>query len=45
MNSRERVNLLFGPFTPPPLKRADRTTCRYRDARVIVTRWSDPAGS
>ena len=45
MNSRERVNLRFGPSTPPPRKRADRTTCLYRDARVIVTRRSDPAVS
>src|SRR5262245_3946949 len=34
---RERVQLLFGPFTPPRLKRGDRATCLYRDCTVVIT--------
>src|SRR5262245_26470718 len=33
--------LLHGPYTPPALRRADRATCLYRDADVIITGWSD----
>jgi hypothetical protein len=35
------VQLLFGPYTPPPLKKGERTHCLYRDALVVVTSWSD----
>jgi hypothetical protein len=36
-----KFKLLFGPYTPPPLKKGDRATCLYRDADVVVTSWSD----
>jgi hypothetical protein len=34
-------DLLFGPYTPPALRRGDRATCLFRDADVIITGWSD----
>ncbi|HKB35616.1 MAG TPA: hypothetical protein VKD72_04125 [Gemmataceae bacterium] len=37
MTDRERVQLLFGPYTPPRLKRGDRATCLVRDCTVVVT--------
>src|SRR5262249_55776165 len=37
MNDRERVKLLFGPYTPPKLKRGDRATCLVRDCTVVIT--------
>jgi hypothetical protein len=37
----ENTKLLFGPYTPPPLRKGDRTRCLYRDADVVVTSWSD----
>jgi hypothetical protein len=37
----ERVQLLFGPYKAPPLKRGDRASCLFRDCEVIVTGWSD----
>jgi hypothetical protein len=37
----DKVKLLFGPYTPPALRKGDRTTCLYRDADVVVTGWSD----
>jgi hypothetical protein len=40
VNQRERVKLLHGPYTPPPLKRGDRATCLLRDCDVIITGWS-----
>jgi hypothetical protein len=36
----ENAHLLFGPYTPPPLRKRDRTSCLYRDADVVVTGWS-----
>jgi hypothetical protein len=33
-------SLLAGPYTPPHLRRGDRTTCFYRDADVVVTSWT-----
>src|SRR5262245_10036279 len=35
-----RTTLLFGPYTPPPLKVGDRLFCHYRDAEVVVYDWS-----
>src|SRR5262249_59143650 len=32
--------LLAGPYTPPPLRRGERTFCLYRDADVTVTSWT-----
>jgi hypothetical protein len=32
--------LLAGPYTPPALRRGDRTTCLYRDADVVITSWT-----
>jgi hypothetical protein len=40
VNQRERVRLLHGPYTPPPLKRGDRATCLLRDDDVLITGWS-----
>jgi hypothetical protein len=37
----EDCKLLFGPYEPPPLRKGDRATCLYWDARVVVTSWSD----
>jgi hypothetical protein len=37
----ENAKLLFGPYSPPPLKKGDRATCLYRDADVVITSWSD----
>jgi hypothetical protein len=37
----DRVKLLFGPYTPPPLRKGDRASCLYRDADVVVTGWRD----
>jgi hypothetical protein len=37
----DKVKLLFGPYTPPPLRKGDRATCLYRDCDVVVTGWSD----
>src|SRR5262245_27377772 len=35
-----KPRLLAGPHTPPPLRRGDRATCRYRDADVVITSWT-----
>src|SRR5262245_20654845 len=40
MNQRERVQLLFGPYTTPRLKRGDWVTCLVRDCTVVMTSWS-----
>jgi hypothetical protein len=37
----ERVELLFGPYTPPPLKRGDRSSCLFRHCQVVGTGWTD----
>src|SRR5437667_312818 len=39
--SENRVQLLFAPYQPPPLKRSDRAFCQYRDCLVVVTSWTD----
>jgi hypothetical protein len=36
-----RPDLLFGPYTPPALRRGERVTCLFRDCTVIVTSWTD----
>jgi hypothetical protein len=33
-------SLLAGPYTSPPLRRGDRTTCLDRDADVVITSWT-----
>jgi hypothetical protein len=38
---REKIQLLFGPYRPPPLQRGQRAFCQYRDRLVVVTGWSD----
>src|SRR5262245_45272797 len=40
-HDRERVKLLFGPYTAPPLRRGARAFCQFRDAEVVVTSWTD----
>ena len=37
----ENAKLLFGPYTPPPLRKGEHTRCLYRDADVVITSWSD----
>src|SRR5262245_11788166 len=32
--------LLAGPYTPPPLRRGDRTPCLYHYTDVTVTSWT-----
>src|SRR5262245_644895 len=39
MNAADRVKLLHGPYTPPPLRRGDRATCLFRDCDVVITGW------
>ena len=41
MDGPERVQLLFGPYKAPPLKRGDRAVCLFRDCAVVVTSWTD----
>src|SRR5262249_38724674 len=41
MRHADRVKLLHGPYTPPPLHKGDRTTCLFRDGTVVITSWSD----
>jgi hypothetical protein len=41
MRDLDRVQLLHGPYTPPALNRGDPAVCRYRDAGVVVTSWSE----
>ena len=36
-----KPELLAGPYHPPALGRGDRTTCLFRDAEVVITRWTD----
>jgi hypothetical protein len=36
----DKVQLLFGPYEPPPLRKGDRAVCLYRDTDVVVTGWS-----
>jgi hypothetical protein len=40
VNQRERVRLLFGPYTAPHLKKGDRAVCLLRGCSV-VTNWTD----
>lgn len=35
------VRLLHAPYTAPALNRGARAMCRYRDADVIITSWTD----
>jgi hypothetical protein len=41
MNDHERVQLLFGPYRAPPLRRGDRAFCQVRDYAVLVIGWSN----
>jgi hypothetical protein len=34
------IELLHGPYTPPPLRKGDRAVCLAWDADVVVTEWS-----
>jgi hypothetical protein len=40
MRKSHQVQLLSGPYTPPALKRGDRTSCLFRDADVVITSWT-----
>jgi hypothetical protein len=37
----DKFRLPHGPYTPLSLHKGDRATCLYRDADVVITRWSD----
>src|SRR5262249_27961667 len=41
MTPDERLKLLFGPYTAPPLKRGNRAFCLYRNRAVLIGTWSD----
>jgi hypothetical protein len=41
MNARDRVQLLFGPYKAPALRRGGRAFCLLRDCTVVVTSWTD----
>jgi hypothetical protein len=41
MRAADRFQLHHGPYTPPARNPGDPAVCRYRDAGVIVTSWSD----
>jgi hypothetical protein len=41
MRDPDRFQLHHGPYTAPALQRGEQAVCRYRDAGVIVTSWSD----
>src|SRR3954454_24942278 len=41
MTDRDRVQLLFGRYQAPPLKRGDRAFCLFRDCAVVITIWTD----
>jgi hypothetical protein len=41
VTNRDKVNLLFGPYQAPSLRRGDRALCRVRDCEVVITGWSD----
>lgn len=40
MTNNDRVRLLFGPYTPPQLKKGERAYCLYRDTLVVIVGWS-----
>jgi hypothetical protein len=40
MTNRDRVRLLHGPYTAPPLRKGDRAICLLRDTDVIITGWT-----
>jgi hypothetical protein len=40
MTNAERYRLLHSPYTAPPLKPGERTSCLYRGAEVVITSWS-----
>jgi hypothetical protein len=41
VTDRDRVQLLFGPYKPPALRRGDRAVCLLRDCTVVITSWTD----
>jgi hypothetical protein len=41
VTDRDHIQLLFGPYKAPPLRRGDRAFCLCRDAPVYVIRISD----
>ena len=41
MTDRDRVQLLFGLYQAPPVKRGDRAFGFVRDSEVVITGWSD----
>jgi hypothetical protein len=41
MNARDRVQLLFGPYRAPRLRKGGRATCLLLDTDVVITGWTD----
>jgi hypothetical protein len=41
MRDAGRVQMLFGPYHAPALRRGQRATCLFLDCDVIVTGWMD----
>jgi hypothetical protein len=41
MVNADHFQLLHGPYTAPALQRGNRASCRFRDADVRITGWSD----
>src|SRR5262249_38735325 len=41
VKGKDPNRLLHDPYTPPALHVGDRTTCRYRDAEVVIASWTD----
>ena len=41
MSKPSSIPVLGGTYTPPALRRGDRTDCLVRDCMVVVTTWSD----
>jgi hypothetical protein len=40
-SEREKVTLLYGPYTPPRLQLGERAFCLVRDRLIVVTDWSE----
>jgi hypothetical protein len=41
MTKRQSTPVLRGTYTPPALRRGDRTDCLVRDGMLVVSAWSD----
>jgi hypothetical protein len=41
MKAGDRIQLLFGPYRVPRLRRGDRATCLFKDCDVVIKGWTD----